>query len=367
MSLAVLKRQAALPIHSTYRERGATLIELMISIAMLSVFSIAAMTVVTSGTAASADNRARITANGLAQRELDYASEVITGSSIGAKELLAKGEVANPNLPDAMKAAGADPDPHFAFAIDGQKYRVVRTAVPYLGEVKSPCNPGAAGEQAPQGTLVTVTVTWEGMSAATGAHVSSKVFPPQKGAATGMEAGQAQLVVRVTGKDASGAGGRQGIGVEVSGTGVTTPSQATNGAGCAVFLVKPEAVGSEYNVKLTGHAGGTEFLTPGRMAKPEQATTLKPGDSQSVDFQDYSQSARLTVQVAGAPVSVQIVEARPLFVDGGAPAKADLIGTEAKFESLSPGLYSIEIGGLPRGEVELAPGANELVTVVMVP
>jgi type II secretory pathway pseudopilin PulG len=50
-------------------ERGASIVEVIVSVVILSIFGIAAMATVSQGTVTSADNRARVGAAGLAQRE----------------------------------------------------------------------------------------------------------------------------------------------------------------------------------------------------------------------------------------------------------------------------------------------------------
>ncbi|MDR2567395.1 MAG: hypothetical protein LBC97_15300 [Bifidobacteriaceae bacterium] len=333
------------------------MVEVMVSVILIAVFSIAVMTAITSGTAASADNRARITAAGLAQRELDYAAERITGSPNGANQLLdpAVNPAVNPNLPASMDTGHAV----YAFGVDGQRYKVVRTASTYITEVNSPCDPSGSATQTAKGTLVTVTVSWEGASAGTRPHVASKVFPPHRNAPSALSPGQSQISVFVKGEDHSGAGPIQGVQVEVTGPQVLTGPQITNAAGCAVFTVVPASpTGSDYTVTLLGYQGGSSFVYPNGQVNPSQPAPVQPGANTSVKFEDYNEAASLTVVVPNAPESVQFVQARPLFALGGTARQASLVGGVATFTGLAPGDYSIDIGGVSKATVTLVPGPN---------
>ncbi|MDR1441780.1 MAG: hypothetical protein LBJ02_05235 [Bifidobacteriaceae bacterium] len=338
----------------------------MISVVLLSVFSVAATAAIAGGTATSADNRARVGAAGLAQRELDYAAQAIISSPDGARELISQGETENPNVPPELRVASTGgPDPKFAIQMDGQRYRVVRVAAPYGSGGQPQCGGADSAPGTAQGTLVTVTVTWEGMSAAARPHVASKVFPPQPNAAVGLDAGQAQLVVSVNGRDAAGAGPRQGIRVFLSGPGVLTPTLTTNAFGCAVFIVKPDPAGSQYTAKLLGYGGTGTFLSADGQIEPvSPAITIEPGDSLAHAFLGYSLAARLYLTVANAPASVQVVQLRPLF-EGGVTQTEQLHGAAADFRDIVPGSYSVDIGGTSRGTVDLAPGAVLSQTVVL--
>jgi type II secretory pathway pseudopilin PulG len=342
------------------------MVEVMISVVLLSVFSLAAMLVVTSGTATSADNRARVTASGLAQRELDYASEVITSSPDGAKLLLIPSTVVNAHVPPDM--ANPDITSDYGFIVDGQFYRVVREAVPYPIGVNSLCtNPGAAGGSGAlqaYGTLVTVTVTWDGMSTATGPHVASKVFPPQRGAATGLDPGQSELVVAVEGRDKAGpAGPVQGVKVLVTGPNVITPEQSTNIGGCAVFLVKPDTAGSDYTVELRGYQGGSAYVWKDNQVSPVEKATVLPDESVQFVFNDYSRAARLTLIMSGAPEGL-IIDAVPLD-PAGVTKSAFVAGGQAQFTGLAPGEYNIVVGLTLKATITLSPGAHVVEPVTL--
>jgi type II secretory pathway pseudopilin PulG len=343
------------------------MVEVMISVVLLSVFSVAAMLVVTSGTAASADNRARITAAGLAQRELDLVSQVITGSPNGAQLVVGEGEVTNPNLVDELSATpGGIPTSDFPFALDGQKYKIVRNAAAYDTAVKSPCSDGS-GVEAAQGVQVTVTVAWEGMGAGTSPHVVSKVFPPGRRASAGIPAGQAQIVVRIQGS-AQGAdyGPRPSIRVEVTGPDVLTPSVNTNSVGCAVISVVPAPAGSSYTVTLGGYQGGSAaFVNPAGNPSPSQNVGAKPDQRVQVQIENYSEVATLKVNVINATEAVQMVWARPWSPEGGGDSAAALVNGVATFAALAPGKYDIMIGGVTYDEVDLVSGPNTMPSVVL--
>jgi type II secretory pathway pseudopilin PulG len=335
------------------------MVEVMVSVALLSIFGLAAMMVITAGTSTSADNRARVGAAGLAQRELDYAAQVITSSANGAQALMALGEEANPNIPDDPRLntlATDGPGAYYGFLLDGQKYRVVRSVAPHDNSVESPCDTPTSTVFPAQAVTVTVTVTWDGMGASTKPHVASKIFPQKANAASGLEPGDAQLVVLVTGsaKD-SPSGPRPGVKVEVTGANVKTPSAVTNSAGCAVILVTPPADGADYAVKLGGYTGSEVFVYTDGKPDPVQTVGVEPGKSVPVSFPEYSQAASLTVRFIGLPESVAIVR---LAAEGESGRHYDehVSGGQVVFGPVAPGSYLIEVGAHPPWPVTLEPG-----------
>ncbi|MDR1633488.1 MAG: hypothetical protein LBS27_00880 [Bifidobacteriaceae bacterium] len=340
------------------------MVEVMIAVLLLSVFSIAAVMAITGGTAASSDNRARITAAGLAQRELDYSGEVIASGSNGAN--LLRDPVlyppVNPNLPASMDTG----DANYAFGVDGQRYKVERSVTTYVTQVNSPCDSGSGATQTAEGTVVTVTVSWEGASAATRPHVASKVFPPHPNAVSGLTTGQSQIAVVVKGDDQNGTGPRQGVVVEVSGPQVLSPREVTNINGCAVFKVVPgSSAGSLYTVTLIGYQGGGSYVFTNGQVQPHIDVTVLPDETKLVPFNGYSQAGSITVRVLNAPISVQIVDLRPQDPNAGGPRSAYLVGGAALFGDLPPGYYSIEIGGVSKGTANVAPGLNPPVDVTL--
>jgi hypothetical protein len=331
----------------------------------MTVFSIAAMTVISSGTAASADNRARITAAGLAQRELDYASEIITSSPGGAGELLSNGGKG----PDSQPPKGTETrDPDFPISIDGQRYRVVREAAPYDNGVSSPCvnpNPDQLSAQPAMGISVTVTVTWEGMSGGARPQVATKIFPPRHEAATGLDPGQAQLVVFVEGRDnaTDPAGPVLGVEVAVDGPNVQTAPHSTNTAGCAVFLVAPDAAGSDYKVELKGYRGSSDYVDAENKINPVKLEAVKPGESKPFAFVSYSRAASLTVDVAGGAdgLSVKVRAANNLEEEKRVAAGRVVFG------GLAPGSWEVWIGDDVYATYELSPGEDRSETVRLIP
>ncbi|MDR1294222.1 MAG: hypothetical protein LBK59_04595 [Bifidobacteriaceae bacterium] len=339
-------------------ERGTSIVEVIVSVVILSIFGIVAMATVSQGAVTSADNRARIGAAGLAQRELDEAGTKIAASAEGASLLIGEGLVANPN-PQAGLSVGATGD--YGFSMDGQKYRVEREASLYDNHVNSPCTDAALADQSAQGTLVTVTVTWEGMSAGTKPHVASKVFPPHGDASAGSDPTKAQLVVKVEGDTGSGPGPRQGITVNVSSSSGGGGGLSTDASGCVVFVVTPDPGGTEYEVTLGAPGGGQDVWDNGDPA-PVKTQVLYPGKSEPVRFLNYSLSGRVSVTVNGTTPEGTMVVLEPMWA-AGATAEAEVITGTAVFEHVAPGTYSIWIDGSLVDAVSVAPGGNEVVVL----
>jgi hypothetical protein len=246
--------------------------------------------------------------------------------------------------------------------LDGQRYRVIREAKTYDPKVKPTCTSGSSGVQ---GTRVTVTVTWEGMSAGTKPHTAWKLFPPQPNAAVGLAPGQAEIIVTVTGSDKNGDGPRDGIKVTVKGPAVSSPTSVTNIFGCAVFLVHPDsAVGSGYDIILDGDLGGRVFVNPSGNASPSINVDVKPDEAVSAVFQNFSEAATLRVTVPTAEAqAVKVVEAVPMFAEGGKEKTAVVESNVATFERLGPGNYSIQIDGHVCKVMPLDPGGTHELTV----
>jgi type II secretory pathway pseudopilin PulG len=350
---------------SAVADQGTSIVEVVVSVVILSIFGIAAMMTVSQGAVTSADNRARIGAAGLAQRELDEAGTKIAASAEGASELIEEGLVANPNPQAVVSGTGSGATTEYGFSMDGQRYRVERKASLYDNGLKSPCSTLGVGAQAVQGTLVTVTVTWEGMSAGAKPHVASKVFPPHPDAVDGLADGKAQIIITVTGDDGSGVTGLlQGIKVSVAGPGSGAAAITTNDAGCAVFVVTPAAGGSEYEVTLDGYAGAGQYVYSNGAPNPTYTMPLSPGERGPHKFPDYSLSGRVTVELGptSPPPVDPVVVLEPMWA-AGAPMSAELVEGKALFEPVAPGTYSVVIDGVSVEAVFVAAGAVETKTV----
>ncbi|MDR2380876.1 MAG: hypothetical protein LBE08_06850 [Bifidobacteriaceae bacterium] len=337
-------------------DAGSTLVEVIVSVVLLTVFSSAAMVAVTSSTATSTDNRARVTASGLAVRELDLVGELIAASATGADDILNQ-VVVNGTVEASMQ--GENPD--FPYLLDGEEYRVERRADAYpLVNKGAACEAtGSPVTQMRQGTLVTVTVTWASQKEVTQPHVARKLFAPHRNSGTGMAPGQAVIAVKVEGKiTVSGTTDRAGVQVQVVGAG-TGQTQVTDSKGCAVFSVYPGSASVLYEVTV-GTPGGGYTTTAGNPTPVLQVGPLTEGDWQQAPLQDYDPAASLTVKVLKINELVQQVDLEPAAGEAGDARHLPLEGGDTvKFEHVYPGTYAIIVYGADTKMVTLLPGAHE--------
>ncbi|MDR1186258.1 MAG: hypothetical protein LBK95_02175 [Bifidobacteriaceae bacterium] len=355
--------------NQTTNETGTTLVELMVSVVLLSVFSVAVAVVVTSGTAASADNRARISANGLGQRELDIVLEEIMAYDSAAATL--RGEAINPNLAEEMKfehlhPGGTDPNPDYPFKMDGEAYRVVRTVAPRTNTAGTSCL-SAGTVVGDLGDTVTVSVTWASMGAGTAPHVVSEFVPRHREANTGEDPNKAIVGVQVSGQSVDGTTARAGIKVTISGPGATGGVQTTDSRGCAAFEVAPPPAGADYDVQLLGHDAAPHVTPLGQSQPVKKQTGVTPGSSALVAFTNYDHAARMMVTVVGVNESVQQVVLEPMFSGGGDTIYGAISGGTANFESLYPGSYVVRAGLSDPVAVTLAPGEYKTGVEVVIP
>jgi type II secretory pathway pseudopilin PulG len=344
------------------RETGSTLIEIVVSVALLAVFSTATVLAVTKGTATSSENRARVGAASLAQRELEYVSQVIAGS--GTAELRKAPTVVNPNLSEELKAA--KPSGDFKFRLDGTLYRVERKVANWFASQGSACDDSTIGKTPVIGTLVTVSVTWDGMENATKPHVASKVFPPKKDETLALEKGTSLLAVQVDGAAGTDGTAREGVKVEISGGPViSSPVSATNAKGCTLFQVKPAATGTVYHVQLMGGPGGT-WISPSREVQPVTDTELVMPDTNVPIPLQYDRAAKLSVLVTGARES-EYVTLTPADISLGLPRQEpiDEAGV-SEFLNVYPGFYTAKLRDAT-ASLELTSGENGSTTLEPTP
>jgi type II secretory pathway pseudopilin PulG len=345
------------------RQRGSTMVEVIVSVLLLTIFSAAAMVAVTSSTSASTDNRARVTAAGLAVRELDYVGQELNTSADAASEIIALGKVANPHQDTSLTGGSAE----YPFSIDGEDYRVVRQAWPVETNGATACDNPTSTAAKFQGTLVTVTVTWASQDGTSRPHVSSKAFAPKPGAGSGLADGAAQLVVSVSGTPGlDGKTVREGVKIEVAGPG-GTEYRVTNQHGCVVVPVTPASTGSTYVVTMDG---GGVLVGPGGNTKPtETVTGVLPDTSTPVPFKQVDRAAGLTVTVNNWNESVLVAYA--LISGGGlgeqASQNVDSATHTATFTGLYPGTYSVWAGNAPPVSVTLTQGEMKTGVEVTVP
>jgi hypothetical protein len=341
--------------------------EVVVSVALMTVFSIAALMAVTQGTATSADNRSRIGASGLAERELDFVSQMIRDDPTASLTLAAGADEENPHLPSDMKVGDGT---GFAFSMNGDKYKVVRHAELYIVGLSGCAATNPAIDEL-TGTIVTVTVTWEGMSAGTRPHVASKIFPPNPDTVLGLKPDEALLMVKVTGTSDSGEVPREGIKVAITdGDGAGNPSATTNDRGCATFVVKPPDAGTIYKVALGGDAAGkVAYLGLGSEPFPsKESPTMFPGKQEKVDFTSYEEAASLEVTVPQAEEkAILSVSIRPSGGEEGEGMDAPIEGVIATFPAVFPGTYRVTVDGNEDNPltVELKAGESVKVTVLL--
>ncbi|MDR2253186.1 MAG: hypothetical protein LBD97_04880 [Bifidobacteriaceae bacterium] len=341
-------------------DTGASLVEVIVSVALLATVVTAASLLLSSGVRTSRDSRARAAASSLAQRELDLASQEITDGR-GSGALRDAGLAVNPNLPAELDSG----DPEFAFALNGQTYRVERRAELREASSGSACDSETIGDKKVYGTLVTVTVTWQGMGASTRPHVAAEFFPPRRGETLGLDPARALLAIRVEGVAGATGAARAGVRVEVLGHGGPPGPVVTNSKGCAVVEVTPpQTNGATYTVRLLGGQSGT-WITPGGAETPiMEVTEVLPGASRIVEFPPYDRAAQVTVLVTGDISGVFSAQIEPASgtLGGARQATLDAVGL-AQFGNVYPGTYFVTAGGSAPVTVELGPGESKTVQV----
>jgi type II secretory pathway pseudopilin PulG len=349
------------------------MIEVVISVVLLVIFTGAVMVALTTGSATTSDNRARIVAASLAQRELEIVGQEI-GATTGAATAMTSGTGLAIN-PHPQTAVGGGEGPimkgpaEYPFAIDGELFRVERLAVPQAVGASACDETGLAGNRQ-MATLVTVTVTWESMGSGSAPHVASKLFAPNKNASTGLEPDEALIAVRVSGLGAdSSAAARSGIRVELTGPGSVAGVRPTNDKGCVLFKVKPPSSGdASYTAKLVGHMTGAAYITPGGALNPtESVDMVKQGDARVITFSSYDPAASLTVTVANLHDGVFQVNIWAAAGGAGNLQSATISGSTATFEHLYPGTYTIQAGSSDEKVVVLGPGEHGTATLAVSP
>jgi hypothetical protein len=333
-----------------------------VAVVLLSIFTIAAGMLVAQGTQTSADNRARIGAAGLAQRELDLVAETVTESIHGAQSLFSPQTAINPHLSTELDSG----DPDYAFTVDGDRYKVVRYAQYQAIGTGSTCDSGSVLTQF--ATLVKVTVTWEQMSAGTKPHVAYSLLPPHRGLAGEGISDKAVIAPKVKGKVADPEVWRPNMRLRLTGPG-TSLEAVTDTNGCAVFVVTPPAgAAADYEVTLLGSEDGTPYVLPSGDGQPVWTEyAVKAGETRmGHEFEPYDRAASLTVKVTGADSTVLEVKLVPFGSGAGddfkAPLEAD--GT-AEFASLYPDTYMLQVGAAPPVSVTLLPGEHVEEAVVL--
>jgi type II secretory pathway pseudopilin PulG len=231
------------------RDEGTTMIEVLVAAILMAVAAAAIGTVLLAAVKTSTNDRQRVAASNLAQREIENARNLFGTSDAAAIALGASGTVTNPT-PYPSGSVGADS------VVDGSTYRVVRTAkwLP-TGTGSNACDGGSAVTY--PSLQVDVSV-----SALSGRNIKplseTTLLTPQKTLlATTTEAYIAVKVLNAAGTAGSG------VNVTVSGPSSTAP-QTTDSTGCAVFMVTQAG---SYTVSLsnTGYVDNNGAATPSKV------------------------------------------------------------------------------------------------------
>jgi type II secretory pathway pseudopilin PulG len=282
------------------RDRGASLIEVVIACVLLGILSAAVLAVVLQTQSAGVNNRNRIAAANLAAREIDMVRAEFRETSGAPLAIAAAGTTVN-RRPLGSAAAGQP------LVVDGTPYTVTTSAQWNItGGGESACDGGALVIYPTLG--VTVTVTWPNMGAIQPV-VSSTSLAPEKG--TGIPDTDSFVAVKVT--DAVGAA-NPGRGVSVTGGGATR-SGTTDVQGCAVVQVSPAAgLGTDYSAKVTDSG----YVDIAGTANPAKVVGLV-GQGQlnnNVTFQvDKAGSVALRlVDESGAPLAASAAGAQITLV-----------------------------------------------------
>jgi hypothetical protein len=346
--------------------------EVVVSVFLLTLFTAATTVAITSSTSTSFNNRARVGASTLAQRELEYVSREITQGD-GAAKLRAMGEVANPHVTAELAAEGVSPGTashvEFGFALDGTAYRVVRQVDRWAASSGSACDSETINDKTMiYGTLVTVTVTWEGMSQAAKPHTASQIFPPKRNETLALDPGQALLVVEVEGEvDATGSSRKAGVRIKLAtASGKELATKVTDKKGCVAFEVTPVAgAEDDYIATALGDSTSTTWVSEGGATEPTvEFTDIVPGDSRINPIKPYDKAATLTVQVSGEIGTVAAVNLSTSSSEPGTQANIDETTNKAVFEHVYPGLYYVSASGLTPVPITLAPGSSESIELV---
>jgi prepilin-type N-terminal cleavage/methylation domain-containing protein len=223
-------------VHSDH-ERGMSLVEVVVAVVVLGVFSSAVLGVILQTQSAGVTNRARVAASNLAAREIDMVRDEFSRSDTSALAIAAAGTQVNPHPLDGQ-VSGAP------LQIDGMPYTVERqVAWNLIGSGASACTGGSLVVYPTLG--VTVSVTWPRMGSVKPV-VSTAALAPAKG--KGIPGTASFVAVKVV--DAAGQPS-PGRGIKVTG-GSETATATTDDSGCAVVQVAPAAgLGTTYTAQAT--------------------------------------------------------------------------------------------------------------------
>ncbi|VTR75585.1 type IV pilus modification PilV family protein [Cellulomonas hominis] len=251
------------------RDRGSSLLEVVIACVLLGILSTAVLTIVLQTQSAGENNRSRVAAANLAAREIDMVRAEFRRTDDMPLQMAAAGTQTN-KRPLTGGTAGQP------LVVDGTPY-TVRTSMQWnvTGNATSACDGGTLVKYPTLG--VTVTVTWPNMGGIKPVTTSASLAP-EKGDGV-VTTTDSFVAVRV--KDSAGAP-NPGRAVAVTG-GSTTVTGTTDAQGCAVVEVTPAAGGTSYSAKITesGYVDIAGTPTPSKAVGTLQAGKL----NNSVVFQ----------------------------------------------------------------------------------
>ncbi|MDR1295361.1 MAG: hypothetical protein LBK59_10510 [Bifidobacteriaceae bacterium] len=350
-----------------------TIVEVVLSIVLLSIFSLASLTAIASTQRHGVHNRARVAAASLAQRELEFAEEQITASPSGAGDLLAAVDAAGGSLDDPHPLDVAA-SPGQGYVVDGVAYSTsVQAALHTVGNA-SLCDSGTAGSPQADGqffaTLVTVTVRWEDMGG-TEPETVSQVFAPHQRVVLGeLDADQSVIAVAVLGSPLTGGVPREGISVSLEdSSGLVIGQALTQPPGCATFTVAaPDDGGRTYRVWLEGSGTtGETYVSSDRQPRPSRDVTVSgPRQLERVRFENYDKASSLAVRVVGQSALIHAVNVEPL--NGmGEPFQVSINAGLATIPDLYPGTYTVSLSSGESLTVTVAEGTLREVTLTAAP
>lgn len=337
----------------THREAGATLVEVVMAMALLGVLSAAVLGVLLTAQSTSVDNRDRVSASNLAAREIDLVRQEFLATDTGPVTLANAGVVTNPHpLP-----GGTAGQP---LVLNGTEFTVVRSvAWNITGTGESACEGGSAVEHPT--LIVTVRVTWPDMGT-TEPVVNTAALAPERG--LGLPTTAAFVAVAV--KDAAG-DPNPGRTVVVASSGETR-SSLTDDSGCAVVSVSPAAGGTEYTARFpdAGYVDIAGTTSPSRLIGIVRPQQLNSNIEIALD-RAASVTLRMTGGVTAADVIGSTVSLYRSESSGSTITQHTVTGIDTIVGNLWPTQYSAFFGTVQPSEfadtVTLAPGAMEVLEV----
>ena len=342
------------------RDRGASLIEVVIACVLLGILSTAVLTIVLQTQAAGVQNRNRVAASNLAAREIDLVRADFGRSDDRPMAIAAQGSVVNQNPLKSTDVVGQP------LVVDGVPYTVRRSSQwNVTGNGESACDGGALVNYP---TLsVTVSVTWPNMGSVKPVVSTASLAPPKS---AGIDTDDAFVAVRV--RDSKGQP-NPGRGIAVAGGGATKTG-TTDAEGCAVIQVAPATSGGTTYAATVTDSGYVDISSGANPTK--SVGVVKTGQlNNNVTFQvDRAVTVNLRlVDESGAPLadadavgaSMTLVTAETSAASNESPVTAT--GGVTAIGGLWPTSYGAYFGttaptsGFPMSLV--APGATVTVDV----